>query len=130
MVVVHHRSMQRHGAGSRVPIRKRTCPNCHIVFKSKLGLLQHQGRKRNIGCYRAGVHRERADYVKKKMVYYSTWKKNQVPQVHKSVHEEWKRGKAFTKEIKQTCLNVYQYLRYIIHLFVFTFLCFSLQDNN
>ena len=47
----------------------------------------------------------------KKMDFHSTWKKKSVNEVHVSVSEEYRRGKAIRKEVKQTCLNVYQYLR-------------------
>ena len=88
MPAVVHRSMQRHGAtGSQVPIRLRTCPNCQIVFKSKTGLLQHQSRKKNVGCFRAGILRLRHNWIKKRNDYHSTWRKKQVPEVHVSVRE-------------------------------------------
>ena len=45
------------------------------------------------------------------MDFHSTWKKKSVHEVHVSVSEEYRRGKAIRKEVKQTCLNVYQYLR-------------------
>ena len=109
--MVKHRAMQRHGTESDVPIRQRTCPKCEIVFKSKIGLMQHQSRKSNVLCYRAGIHRLRYEWKRKQMDYHNTWRKKHVHDVHTSVFEEWKRGKAFSKEIKQNCLNFYQYFR-------------------
>ena len=71
MPAVVHRSMQRHCAtGSQVPIRLRTCPNCQIVFKSKTGLFQHQSRKKNVGCFRAGILRLRHNWIKKRNDYH------------------------------------------------------------
>ena len=86
MPAVVHRSMQRHGAtGSQVPIRLRTCPNCQIVFKSKTGLFQHQSRKKNVGCFRAGILRLRHTWIKKRNDYHSTWRKKQVPELSRYV---------------------------------------------
>ena len=109
--MVIHRPMQRHGNESQVPIRQRTCPACQVIFKSKLGLLQHQSRKTNVLCFRAGRKNLRYEWQRKKMDFHSTWKKKTVNDVHNSVSEEYRRGKAIRKEVKQTCLNVYQYLR-------------------
>ena len=125
MPAVVHRSMQRHGAtGSQVPIRLRTCPSCQIVFKSKTGLLQHQSRKKNVGCFRAGILRLRHNWIKKRNDYHSTWRKKQVPEVHVSVREEWK-GKSLQQWGQANlleCLPTFEVIHHLL-IVVFSFLC-------
>ena len=107
---VTHRNMQKHGLGIETPIKDRKCQSCNEIFKSKQGLTSHQSRKKNVNCFRAGLHRKRNDW--------SVDKKNQKGQNnkrrfenHPSLDEKHRKGQAFSAPQKQTCLNVYQNLR-------------------
>ena len=84
-MVVVHRKEQRHGTGITVQSPKeRTCTNCKEIFKSRLGLKNHQARKSNPGCHRAGILRMRAEYVKERSLAYGSFKKGLIIG-HKSV---------------------------------------------
>ena len=105
MVIVQHRKQQNHGSTSVHPT-ERTCKGCNIVFKSKLGLKQHQARRSNPICHRAGIKRMRAEFVKERIISY---KKGLIIS-HESVYV--KHGsKPFSADSKQIILNVYQKLR-------------------
>ena len=77
---------------------------------SKRGLTYHQSLKKNINCFRAGLHRKRKDWSEKKLQNQKECKKRQFEN-HQSLFEKHHRGQAFSAAHKQTCLNVYQQLR-------------------
>ena len=64
MVIVQHRKQQNHGSGITVHPRERTCKACNVVFKSKVGLKNHQARRSNPKCHQAGIARIRGEFVK------------------------------------------------------------------
>ena len=107
-MVVVHRKQQRHGTGITVNPKERTCKACKEIFKSKLGLKNHQARVSNPGCHRAGKIRMRAEYVNERSSFGSL--KKGLITGHKSVYVQHG-SKPFTPDSKQICLNVYQQLR-------------------
>ena len=107
-MVVVHRKQQKYGPGATANPKERTCSACKEIFKSKLGLKNHHSRVSSPGCHRAGILRKRAEYVNERKSSGST--KKGLITGHESVYQKPK-NKAFTAELKQICLNVYQKLR-------------------
>ena len=106
MVIVQHRKQQHHGSGITEHPRERTCMACREVFKSKVGLKNHQTRRSNPKCHQAGIARKRGEFVKERMILHGRRAKGLILN-HESVYV--KHGsKAFTADTTQICLNVYQ----------------------
>ena len=59
MVKVTHRNLQKLPAGIETPIEVRKCESCDQIFMSEQGLAKHQSLKKNVNCFRAGLHRKR-----------------------------------------------------------------------
>ena len=100
--------MQTLPAGIETPIKDRKCEFCEQIFMSKRGLTYHQSLKKNINCFRAGLHRKRKDWSEDKLR--NQCKKRQFEN-HPSLDEKHQKGQAFSAPHKQTCLNLYQRLR-------------------
>lgn len=110
-MIVVHRKEQRYGSGIALHPKERTCNGCKEVFKSKLGLKNHQARVSNPGCHRAGILRKRAEYVNARSKFGSeSWKRGLITGHDESVYVQHG-SKPFTAEAKQICLNVYQKIR-------------------
>ena len=102
--------MQTLPAGIEIPIKDRKCDFCEQIFMSKRGLTYHQSLKKNINCYRAGLHRKRKKWSDEKLQNQKECKKGQFEN-HPTLLEKHRKGQAFSAAHKQTCLNVYQQLR-------------------
>ena len=86
-MTIVHRKEQRHGPGITSHPRERTCKSCEQVFKSKLGLKNHQSRRGFPGCYRAGILRKRAELIQDHNLHYDSWKsRGLIPGDHRSVY--------------------------------------------
>ena len=105
-----HRPMQRHGLGNAIPIKSRTCTQCQEIFKSQQGLRNHQSRKSNTACFRTGYLSKRKDWINGRLLHQKSWRNKKIQHVHRSVFEKHTTGKPFSKEVKQVCLNVFDYL--------------------
>ena len=108
MVRVQHRAMQRHPQGLETPIKERTCSHCEQVYKSVLGLKNHQSRKSNYGCHRAGLKAKVVAFKKDKEAFEEALKRPEVSKNENLLSETHKRGKSYKKEEKQVYINVYQ----------------------
>ena len=103
--------MQTLPAGIETPIKDRKCDFCEQIFMSKRGLTYHQSLKKNVNCYRAGIHRKRKYWSDEKLQNQIECKKKRQFENHPSLDEKHQKGQAFSAPHKQTCLNVYQQLR-------------------
>ena len=101
---VKHRNQQRIGLEVTEPETGRKCEACKQVFKSKTGLLNHQARKSNPACHRAGALRKKKEWFKEKILQ----KKKKVVCTQQSMFQKHKTGQSFSKEEKQIYLNIYQ----------------------
>ena len=85
--------------------------SCKEVFKSKLGLKNHQTRRSRPGCWRAGVVRARSEWMKARNIHKNSWKGKQLfLGGHVSVFQRRRSGKPYCAEVKQAYLNCYQTL--------------------
>ena len=107
---VTHRNMQKHGLGIETPIKDRKCQSCNEIFKSKQGLTSHQSRKKNVNCFRAGLHGLRKDCLADKLKNQKDCNKRKFEN-HPALDEKHRKGQAFSAAHKQSCLNLYQRLR-------------------
>ena len=110
MVKVTHRNMQKYPAGNKTPIKVRKCDFCDEIFMSERGLAYHQSLKKNINCHRAGMNRKRKDWSLEKLKSQKDCNKRTFEN-HDSLFVKHPKGKPFSSDVKQVCLNVYQDLR-------------------